>query len=50
METEIEAKFPDIDADALRSALKEKGASLEHPEVSMRRKNYDYPDRRLEKL
>ncbi|MDD2657241.1 MAG: class IV adenylate cyclase [Candidatus Pacebacteria bacterium] len=50
METEIEAKFPDIDADTLRSALKEKGANLEHPEVLMRRKNYDYPDRRLEKM
>lgn len=50
METEIEAKFPDIDADALRSVLKEKGAVLEHSEVSMRRKNYDYPDRRLEKI
>jgi adenylate cyclase, class 2 len=50
METEIEAKFPDVDADALRLALKEKSAILEHPEVSMRRKNYDYPDRRLEKM
>ena len=50
METEIEAKFPDIDVDALRLALKEKGAVLEHPEVSMRRINYDYPDRRLEKI
>lgn len=50
METEIEAKFPDIDADALRSVLKEKGAHLEHSEVLMRRKNYDYPDRRLEKM
>lgn len=49
METEIEAKFPDIDADVLRSVLKGKGANLEHPEVLMRRKNYDYPDRRLEK-
>ena len=50
METEIEAKFPDIDADALRLMLKEKGAILEHPEVSMRRKNFDYSDRRLEKM
>lgn len=49
METEIEAKFPDIDSDALRSMLKGKGAIREHPEVLMRRKNYDYPDRRLEK-
>lgn len=50
METEIEAKFPDIDADSLRLTLKEKGAILEHPEVLMRRKNYDYSDRRLEKI
>jgi hypothetical protein len=28
METEIEAKFPDVDADALRLALKEKSAIL----------------------
>ena len=50
METEIEAKFPDIDADALRSMLKEKEAILEHPEILMRRRNYDYPDRHLEKM
>ncbi len=47
METEIEAKFPDIDANALRSVLKEKGAKLEYPEILMRRKNFDYPDKRL---
>ncbi len=50
METEIEAKFPDIDVDALRLKLKERDAILEHPEVSMRRKNYDYSDRRLKKI
>lgn len=50
MHTEIEAKFPDIDADALRAKLKEVGAILEHPEVQMRRKTFDYPDRRLEKI
>lgn len=49
METEIEAKFPNINADEFRSILKKTGAVLEHPEVLMRRKNYDYPDRRLEK-
>lgn len=47
METEIEAKFPDIDASAFRLLLKEKGAMLEYPEVLMRRKNFDYPDRHL---
>ena len=50
MKTEIEAKFPNIEAEVLRLVLKKKGAVLEHPEVSMRRKNYDYSDRRLEKI
>ena len=50
MEIEIEAKFPDIDADALRAILKEKGANLEYPEALMRRKTFDYPDRRLNKI
>ncbi|OGG78295.1 hypothetical protein A3A36_03025 [Candidatus Kaiserbacteria bacterium RIFCSPLOWO2_01_FULL_52_12b] len=50
METEIEAKFPNIDADALRSVLKEKKAKIEHPEVLMRRKNFDYPDHRLKQF
>lgn len=50
METEIEAKFPDIHTDELRSILKNKGATLEHPEVLMRRKNYDYSDHRLGKI
>lgn len=50
MHTEIEAKFPGIDAGKLRAALASKGATLEHAEVLMRRKNYDYPDRRLEKI
>lgn len=49
MDTEIEAKFADIDADALRATLKERGAQLEHTEVLMRRKNFDYPDWTLEK-
>jgi adenylate cyclase class 2 len=48
METEIEAKFPGIDADALRTKLKEVGATLVYPERLMRRKNYDYPDGRLD--
>lgn len=50
METEIEAKFPDIDADALRLVLKEKGADLEYSEVLMRRKTFDYSDRRLNRI
>ncbi len=50
METEIEAKFPDIDPDALRAKLRALGAKMEHPEVMMRRKPFDYPDNRLEKI
>lgn len=50
METEIEAKFPGVNVELLRSALEARGAVLEHPEVLMRRKNYDYSDRRLEKV
>ncbi|MFA6354424.1 MAG: class IV adenylate cyclase [Candidatus Paceibacterota bacterium] len=50
METEIEAKFPDIDCDALRQKLKDIGATMVHPEILMRRKNFDYPDWRLEKI
>ncbi|MFA6095950.1 MAG: class IV adenylate cyclase [Candidatus Paceibacterota bacterium] len=46
METEIEAKFPDIDANALRGKLKELGATREHPEVLMKRKTFDFPDRK----
>jgi adenylate cyclase class 2 len=49
MQTEIEAKFPDIDVEKLRLKLKEKGAVLEHAELLMRRKNYDFPDGALEK-
>jgi len=50
METEIEAKFPDIDAEVLRLKLKKNGAILEHPEILMRRKTFDDPDRRLSKI
>lgn len=49
MQTEIEAKFLDIDHDAIRTKLKELGAECVAPSRLMRRKNYDYPDRSLEK-
>lgn len=49
METEIEAKFPDIDKDALRVKLCAVGAVLEYDEILMRRSNFDYPDRTLDK-
>ena len=38
METEIEAKFPDIEPEALRTKLREIGAVQEYPEVFMKRK------------
>ncbi|MEJ0054008.1 MAG: class IV adenylate cyclase [bacterium] len=47
METEIEAKFADIHTETLRARLKEIGAVLEYPETLMRRRNFDYPDGRL---
>jgi adenylate cyclase class 2 len=50
METEIEAKFINIDKEKLCQKLIEKGAILEHPEILMRRKVYDYPDKRLNKI
>ena len=49
METEIEAKFPDIDTGSLRRMLKDLGATLEYPETLMRRCNFDYPERTLDK-
>jgi len=50
MQTEIEAKFLDIDVDGLRKKLKDNGATLVHPERLMHRKNFDYTDRRLDKI
>ncbi len=49
METEIEAKFIEVDKDALREKLKEVGATLIHPERLIKRNVFDYPDERLEK-
>jgi adenylate cyclase, class 2 len=50
MQTEVEAKFPDIDAVAFRNILTKLKANQEHPEILMRRKNFDYKDHRLEKI
>jgi len=50
METEIEAKFLNIDLDAFRKNLTQNGAKLIHSERLMRRKNFDYADSRLEKI
>ncbi len=50
MNTEIEAKWLDIDSKKFREKLNEVGATLVHAEVLMRRKNFDYPDKRLMKV
>jgi len=50
METEIEAKFLDINTIELRSNLKNIGAILEHSERLMKRKTFDDCDCRLRKV
>ena len=49
MQTEIEAKFLDIDPNSLREKLKALDAKLVYPERMMSRKVFDFPDHRLEK-
>ncbi|MCA9328444.1 CYTH domain-containing protein [Candidatus Saccharibacteria bacterium] len=49
MQTEIEAKFLDVNHDDIRVKLKEIGAQQVQPLRLMRRKNFDFPDLRLEK-
>jgi adenylate cyclase class 2 len=48
MDTEIEAKFLDIDLDEFRERLREAGATQVQPERLMKRAIYDYPDKRLD--
>jgi adenylate cyclase class 2 len=50
METEIEAKWLNIDTVAFRKTLHKVGASLVVPERLMSRRVFDYPDHRLEKI
>ena len=50
METEIEAKWLNIDTVAFRKTLKAVGATLLVPERLMSRRVFDYPDHRLEKI
>ncbi|MEI6237389.1 MAG: class IV adenylate cyclase [Candidatus Saccharibacteria bacterium] len=50
MQTEIEAKFLNIDKDKIRAKLIKLGAKLQHPERLMSRAMFDYPDWRLEKI
>lgn len=49
MQTEIEAKWLNIDVATLRRKLESVGATLVQPERLMMRRIYDYPDMRLEK-
>ncbi len=48
METEIEAKWLDIDLENFRKKLKSLGAELVYPERQMTRNIYDYPDKKLQ--
>lgn len=50
METEIEAKFPDINVTTVRKKLRNLSAEQIYPERLMRRKNFDHPDSRLETI
>ena len=49
MQTEIEVKFLRANHEELRTKLQAMGAECVSPERLMRRKNFDYPDRRLDK-
>lgn len=50
MQTEIEATFTGIERDDIRAKLRELGAICAHPDRMMKRKVFDYPDLRLEKI
>lgn len=50
METEIEAKWLNVDVTALRQTLEKAGAVCRQQERLMVRSIFDYPDKRLEKV
>ncbi len=50
MDTELEAKWLDINHDDMRQKLKASGATLVQPERLMTRKVFDFEDRRLDKI
>ena len=50
MQTEIEAKFLNLNHDDIRAQLKKLGVECVQPMRLMRRRNFDYPDKRLEKI
>jgi adenylate cyclase class 2 len=47
MQTEIEAKFLNIDTEKIKTKLKEIGAVLQYPERLMKRKTFDFKDKSL---
>lgn len=49
MQTEIEAKFLEIDHAALRTKLTELGAECVYESRMFKRRNFDFPDMRLDK-
>jgi adenylate cyclase, class 2 len=49
MKPEIEAKFLAVDHASLRAKLKGLGVECVHPMRLMKRREYDFPDKRLEK-
>jgi adenylate cyclase class 2 len=49
MQTEIEAKFLNVDHNALRAKLRALGATCEQPMRTMQRKSYDFPGGQLRK-
>ena len=50
MQAEIEAKFLGVDHQAIRKKLQDLGATCQAPMRLMRRKNFDYPDGRLQAI
>jgi adenylate cyclase class 2 len=50
MKTEIEAKFLDVDVGLIQTKLNGAGAKLAYNEREMKRKVFDFPDSRLEKI
>jgi adenylate cyclase class 2 len=48
MQKEIEAKFLRVDHDVMRDRLRVLGGELTHPMRTMKRTNFDFPDRRME--
>jgi adenylate cyclase class 2 len=50
MQTEIEAKWLDVDLEGIRRNLDKIGAILEQPERLMVRRTFDFPDKKLRRV